>query len=196
MVREGSKKLPRSFYNRPTLDVAREVLGANLVYHSPVGRLSARIVEVEAYVGRDDPACHAARGLTKRNAVMFGKGGFSYIYFIYGMYYCFNIVTEQRGFPAAVLVRAAEPVGGVDHLLTNDRNRQRHAALSGPGKLCRGFGLTSDQSGCDLTASGLYLRSGKPPDRIVQTTRIGIKVGTDLPWRFYDADSPAVSRPR
>jgi DNA-3-methyladenine glycosylase len=106
----SGKKLTRSFYLRPTLEVARELLRKTIVYRHRAGILAADIVEVEAYIGEDDPACHAAVGRTTRNAVMYGPGGFSYIYFIYGMYNCFNIVTEKTGLPAAVLVRAVEPV--------------------------------------------------------------------------------------
>ncbi|UCE23194.1 MAG: DNA-3-methyladenine glycosylase, partial [Candidatus Zixiibacteriota bacterium] len=112
------KKLPRSFYNRPTIEVARDLIGKYIVYASTAGLMSARIAEVEAYIGKDDPACHAARGKTRRNAVMFGKPGFTYIYFIYGMYHCLNFVTEKEGHPAAVLLRAAEPCEGIDIMMS------------------------------------------------------------------------------
>ena len=192
-----SRKLPRSFYARPTLEVARDLLGKRIVYRSSEGRLSARIVEVEAYIGQNDPACHAARGKTTRNAVMFGKPGFSYIYFIYGMYNCLNFVTESEGFPAAVLLRAAEPEEGLDLMLTSGKNQRRETVLSGPGKFCRAFGLSREQSGMDLTGSELFLEDrGETPENITVTTRVGIKVGVMLPWRFYVSDSPAVSKPR
>ncbi|MBD3258208.1 DNA-3-methyladenine glycosylase [candidate division GN15 bacterium] len=197
VVHRVRKKLPRSFYNRPTLDVARDLLGKHLVFAAESGRLSARIVETEAYIGQGDPACHAARGKTARNAVMFGPPGFSYIYFIYGMYYCLNFVTEPANQPAAVLIRAAEPVEGVEPMLATGRNQKPQTVLSGPGKLCRAFGLTRDHSGLDLTAGGLFVEDGgEAPTRVVETVRIGINVGADLPWRFYDADSKSVSKPR
>jgi DNA-3-methyladenine glycosylase len=196
MIRKTQRKLARSFYSRPTLEVARDLLGKRIIYDAPDGRLSARIVEVEAYVGQDDPACHAARGLTERNAVMFGKPGFSYIYFIYGMYNCFNIVTERHGFPAAVLLRAAEPLEGVERMLASGKNQRKSNVLSGPGKFCRAFGLTREHSGADLTGGMLFLSdSDEAPAKVVVTTRVGITVGQELPWRFYDADSKAVSRP-
>ena len=189
-----SRKLPRSFYGRPTLEVARDLLGQVIVFCSPEERLSARIVEVEAYIGQDDPACHAARGLTERNRVMFDRPGLSYIYFIYGMYHCFNIVTEREGFPAAVLRRAAEPIDGIESMRERSPQSKVEHILSGPGKFCRSFGLTLDHSGMDLTGNTLYLTSGKgKPGRIVTTTRIGIKTGTELSYRFYLAESEAVS---
>jgi len=189
-----SRKLPRSFYDRPTLEVARDLLGSVITFRTKQTSLSARIVEVEAYIGRDDPACHAAGGLTERNRVMFGRPGFSYIYFIYGMYNCFNIVTEKKGFPAAVLLRAAEPVDGIESMRERSPKGRVEQILSGPGKFCRSFGLTRDHSGVDLTESTLYLTAGEGrPGRIVTTTRIGIKTGTELPYRFYLAESEAVS---
>ena len=191
---EMSRKLPRSFYDRPTLEVARDLLGCHLVFRTPEGRLTARIVEVEAYIGRDDPACHAARGLTERNRVMFGRPGFSYVYFVYGMYHCFNIVTEREGFPAAVLLRAAEPVAGLKAMRTRSPKGKSEQILSGPGKFCRAFGLTRDHSGLDLTGSELYLTEGVgSPGRVETGGRIGIKVGQELPYRFCLADSNAVS---
>ena len=193
-----NRKLSRFFYDRPTLEVARDLLGNRIVYKSGHGVLSARIVEVEAYIGQSDPACHAAPGPTRRNRVMFGKPGFSYIYFIYGMYYCFNIVTERVGFPAAVLLRAAEPVEGLELMLANSPGRDAQTILSGPGKFCRSFGLTTDYSGVDLTGSSLYLEDrGETVSHVFTSGRVGIKKAAHQKWRFYDADSPAVSkRPR
>ncbi|MEW5795983.1 MAG: DNA-3-methyladenine glycosylase [Candidatus Zixiibacteriota bacterium] len=192
-----NRKLPRSFYNRPTLQVARELLGKIISYRSRRGMLSGRIVEVEAYIGEDDPACHAAPGPTKRNQIMYGKAGFSYIYFIYGMYYCFNVVTERAGFPAAVLVRAAEPLNGI-HIMREHSPRSRPSAiLSGPGKFCRSFGLTTRQSGVDLTGPELFLcDDGSDAGEIIVTRRIGINKGDTLPYRFFVAGSEAVSGPR
>ena len=189
-----NKKLPRSFYDRPTLEVARDLLGKQIIQRSEAGRLSARIVEVEAYVGQDDPACHAAGSLTERNRFMFGKPGFSYVYFIYGMYYCFNLVTERKGFPAAVLLRAAEPVSGLEIMRSRSPKGGVEAILSGPGKFCRAFGLTMDHTGLDLTDDTLFLRdSAAEVGTIVTTNRIGVKKGDELPYRFYLADSKAVS---
>lgn len=189
--------MSRSFYNRPTLEVASDLLGKYIVYESPDGRLSARIVEVEAYIGQDDPACHASRGQTKRNAIMFGPPGFSYIYFIYGMYHCLNFVTEDEGKPAAVLLRAAEPSDGVELMQQRSSKSRPHELLNGPGKFCRAFGLNRSQNNCDLTNSELYLEDHqeKVPD-IKQSHRIGIRLGADLLWRFYDGSSKSVSKPR
>ena len=196
MTCKNGKKLPRAFYNRPTLDVAADLLGKQIVYCSSEGRLSARIVEVEAYIGRDDPACHAASGPTKRNRVMFGKPGFSYVYFIYGMYYCLNFVTEKEGFAAAVLLRAAEPCDGLDLMKKNSpRQKDPDKILSGPGKFCRSFGLTVTQNALDLTGETLFLeeRTGYEP-KIERSSRIGIKAGAGKQWRFFDARSTALSR--
>lgn len=191
------KKLKRSFYNRPTLDVAEDILGKFIVFNSPWGKLSARIVEVEAYIGRDDPACHASRGLTKRNRPMFGPGGFTYIYFIYGMYHCLNFATEPKDSPAAILLRAAEPDEGCDLMLQNSGKTSSTRLLSGPGKFCRAFGLTTEQNDLDLTGDLLYIEDRNMKVRNIQRSqRIGIRVGQDLLWRFYDADSTAVSKPR
>ncbi len=189
-----TKKLPREFYERSTLQVAKDILGKHLVYHHPEGKLSAKIVEVEAYIGKGDPACHAARGKTPRNSVMFGPGGHAYIYFIYGMYHCLNFVTEAEPEPAAVLIRAAEPDEGLNIMLLNSPVKNSQSLLSGPGKLCRAFGLTRDQSGLDLTQNTLYLeRRENAGIEIGKTTRIGIKDGADKLWRFYDKESSAVS---
>lgn len=194
-AKRSSKKLPRSFYDRPTLEVAPELLGKFIVYESPEGRLAARITEVEAYIGHDDAACHAHRGKTVRNALMFGPPGFSYIYFIYGMYYCLNFVTEGEGCPAAVLLRAADPVEGIELIRGRSSGDKVHEWLNGPGKFCRGFGLTREQNGLDLTGGVLYLedRYLRVPD-IGESPRIGIRAATKRLWRFYDKNAKFLSR--
>ena len=175
-------KLPRSFFNHPTLTVAQELLGKVLV----IGKTNGRINEVEAYIGQDDPACHACRGKTDRNAAMFGSAGHLYVYFTYGMYHCANIVTEKKGFPAAVLIRSVEPMSGIG-LMQKRRKRKDHLA-DGPGKLCIALNMTKKtHNGMDLcgkTDDGVY-DDGFIPKKIKKTSRIGIKVGLDKKWRFY-----------
>ncbi len=193
-MRLSEGRLPRSFYLRPTLDVARDLIRKTIVYHHPRGILAGDIVEAEAYIGEDDPACHAAVGLTERNRVMYGSGGFSYIYFIYGMYHCLNVVTEQRRFPAAVLIRAVEPVAGREIMAANSPAACTKLT-DGPGKLCRAFGLTRRQNGLDLTGSVLYLIDrGQGAPEIGTSQRIGVRRGADRRWRFFDQDSAYVSR--
>ncbi len=191
----SSHKLSRVFYLRPTLKVARDLIGKFLVYKSGRDLLSARLVEVEAYIGENDPACHAAAGKTKRNEVMYGVGGFSYIYFIYGMYYCLNVVTESTGFPAAVLIRAAEPVEAVDIMRKRYTNPDSNKLTNGPGKLCKAFNLTRKHNGLDLTGDRLYLEDrGYKVSKIERSRRIGIKKGVDKLWRFYDPTSAYLSK--
>jgi DNA-3-methyladenine glycosylase len=176
--------------------VSQDLLGKWIVYDSPGGRLSARIVEVEAYVGQDDPACHASAGKTARTELMFGRGGFAYIYFIYGMYHCFNFVTEREGRAAAVLLRAAEPMEGLQIMQDLSPGQSPQKILAGPGKFCRSFGLTREQNGTDLTGGAIWLEDHKDdPVRVHSTPRIGIKKAVEHPWRFYDADSKSVSKP-
>jgi len=195
MPAKKTRKLPRAFYGRPTLEVAPDLIGKHIVFNSPAGRLSARIVEVEAYIGQGDPACHAARGITGRNAVMFGEPGFTYIYFIYGMYHCLNFVTEQEGSPAAVLLRAAEPRHGLSIMRGNAGGKADDRLLSGPGKFCRAFGLTREHNGLDLTGRTIYLEDHHDqPGRIITTPRIGINHAVERHWRFCDAGSRAVSK--
>lgn len=192
-----ARKLSRSFYSRPTLVVCEELLGKFIVHKRSSGLVSAKIVEVEAYIGEDDPACHAAPGPTRRNQPLYGRPGCAYIYFIYGMYHCFNFVTERKGFPAAILLRAAEPVDGLELIRKAGHESHPGRLLSGPGKFCRGFGLTLAQNEVDLTGSVLYLEDrGVAPGRIERSPRIGIRKGLDRDWRFYDAESPAVSASR
>lgn len=190
------KKLERDFYLRPTLDVARDLIRKTILFNHPSGLMAADIVETEAYVGESDPACHAAPGRTKRNGIMYEVGGRAYLYLIYGMYHCFNIVTERGDFPAAVLIRAVEPVSGLEIIKRHSPVANKGRALTdGPGKFCRAFDLTLEQNGLDLTGDILYLehRQKKEP-RIEISRRIGISKGVDKMWRFFDADSDCASR--
>jgi DNA-3-methyladenine glycosylase len=190
----SGEKLSRYFYNRPTLTVARELLRKTIVYRHQDEIIAGEIVEVEAYIGQSDPACHAAVGKTERNAIMFGNGGFAYIYFIYGMYHCFNVVTEEKGRPAAVLIRGVEPVSGIE-IMKNNSPEKCLKFTDGPGKLCRAFGLSREQNGIDLTGEKLYIIDGKNSViNIKSSPRIGIKNGREKLWRFFDGDSEFVSR--
>jgi len=189
--------LPRSFYNRPTLTVARELLGTHLIYQlNDHQRLIGKIVETEAYIGEDDPACHAARGRTNRTEIMYGPPGYAYIYFIYGMYYCLNAVTEREGFPAAVLIRAVEPLEGIEEMRRFRHNAAFHQLSNGPGKLCQAFGLDKSLNGADLCGKELFIAAGNPPEdeEIVVTPRIGIREGWEHHWRFLIRDNPFVSQ--
>ena len=196
------KPLPRSFYDRDTLVVARDLLGCLLVHEDGGRRVSGRIVEVEAYHGEEDPACHAAAGLTARTAPLYGRPGFGYVYRIYGMYHCFNVVTRAEGHPSAVLVRALEPVEGLDSMRARRAARRRtpkaeladRDLASGPGKLCDALGITLEQNRADLQRSPLRVEPGEPPEAIVWTPRVGITVGTDRFWRCFVKGSPHVSR--
>lgn len=176
------KRISRSFFQRPTLQVAQDLLGKIL----KIGPVSGRINEVEAYIGQDDPACHAARGKTERNKVMFGHAGHLYVYFTYGMYHCANIVTEAEHFPAAVLLRSVEPMEGRE-LMEKRRGKKDHLA-DGPGKLCMAYGLTKQtHNGLDLCSNdenGVF-DDGFVPQKIRKSKRIGIKVGLDKKWRFF-----------
>ena len=174
-------KLPHSFYNRPTLQVAQELLGKILV----IGKCKGRINEVEAYIGENDPACHAAVGKTERNAVMFEKAGTMYVYFTYGMYHCMNVVTEKKGFPAAVLIRSVKPLEGVE-IMEKRRGKKGHLA-DGPGKLCIAFGLNKkEHNGIDLCKNTecTIEDDGFKPKVIKSSPRIGIRVGLEHHWRF------------
>lgn len=189
-----SKPLPRSFYLQDTVEVARRLLGKALVHYTDSGVLAGRIVETEAYL-RDDPACHASRGATRRNAVMFGEPGRAYIYFTYGMYFCFNAVTAPEGVGEAVLVRAVEPLEGIEVMMRNRGTDKLTNLASGPGKLCQAFGLDRRHNELDLADSELVIvDDGWKPGEIVAASRIGIRLAADKPWRFYVAGNPHVSR--
>ncbi len=184
--------MPREFYDRDTVTVARELLGKSLVH----GRVAGRIVETEAYLGGDDLASHSARGITKRTQVIFGPPGHAYVYFIYGMYECLNFVVGPEGTAGAVLIRAAEPVAGIALMQRRRPNASAIAKLaSGPGNLTLAFGITRAQNGVDVTRGKLVVREweDEPPIEIGVTARIGIRQCADLPLRFVVAGNAAVS---
>lgn len=182
--------LNRNFYARDTLQVARALLGKKLVRRIGSAELSGMIVETEAYCGESDSACHAHRGKTPRNAVMFGQPGHAYVYFTYGLHYLLNLVAEEEGNPCAVLIRAVLPLAGIEEMEV--RRKKKGAELTnGPAKLCQAFGIDKSLNGCDLTCGKeLWLEDHKtiPAKLITATSRIGIdyakKEHREAPWRF------------
>lgn len=196
------KRLPHLFFNRPTKLVAQELLGKVLVYESEQGTLSGIIVETEAYTGPKDLASHASRGKTPRNEIMFGKAGFWYIYLIYGFYNCLNIVTETKDYPAAVLIRALEPLEGIDLMKINRKTERLENLTSGPGKLCQAFGIDkkinctnalNKKSPLFIGDAGIII----PKNKIVKATRIGVDYAgkwKDKKLRFYIKNNPFVSK--
>lgn len=181
--------------------MARDLLGYLLVHETSAGRISGRIVETEAYLSEDDPACHAHRGETKRTAVMFGPPGHAYIYFIYGMYYCFNVVTEKPGVGEAVLIRALEPVDGIDIMMKRRSLAGKLTPLrslcNGPAKLVMALDIGRDLNGVSLLNGPLRLERATKKisdDNIVVTKRVGISVAQDLPLRFYIKGSEFISK--
>ena len=175
--------LPRSFYERHTVAVARDLLGKVLVH----GPTAGMIVETEAYLGGDDLASHSARGITNRTRVIFGPPGHAYVYFIYGMYECLNLVAEPAGQPGCVLIRAVEPVGGIDLMRQRRPAARRLEDLaSGPGKLTLALGITRAHNGADVTRGALVVRDPAESRRlaIATTPRIGIRECADWPLRF------------
>jgi DNA-3-methyladenine glycosylase len=191
-------KLARDFYAQPTVQAAQDLLGKYLVRVHPDGVTAGMIVETEAYVGPEDKASHASRGRTPRTAVMFGPAGFAYVYVIYGLHHCLNAVTEAEGYPAAVLIRAVHPCEGVGLMQARRRMRDISLLASGPGRLCQAFGIERSLSGTDLCGDTLFLedRHVGPAD-IVATTRVGVDYAgpwKDMPWRFYLAGHPGVSK--
>lgn len=171
-----AERLSRDFFNRPTLNVASELLGKVMIF----GRHAGVITETEAYIGQNDPACHAARGRTERNAVMFGPAGFTYVYFIYGMYHCLNFVTEEEGCPAAVLIRGFMQIS------------PSPLHLNGPGKICRDLGITRDHNGINVAESlSFYVKESPFSPQYEATPRIGIKKGQEKLWRFVVKGKPS-----
>ncbi len=189
-VSSGHERLRRGFFLRPTLTVARDLLGRTLVRMLDGQRLAGRISEVEAYIGEDDLASHAARGLTPRNRAMYGSGGLTYVYLIYGMHHCLNVVTEEEGFPAAVLIRAIQPLEGLALMESRRPGRPLRSLTDGPAKLCQALAIDRRLDGYDLIAGeALWLEAGAPaPEALVRATP-RINVGGDaqaraVPWRF------------
>ena len=189
--------LPRSFYDRETEIVARDMLGTVLECETDDGVASGIIVETEAYLGEHDLACHAAVGRTARTEHLYGPPGISYVYFIYGMYWCFNAVTREAGQPSAVLVRALEPLDGIA-LMHQRRPRIKNDVdlTNGPGKLCTALGITGAMTGKSLQRKPLVIREGAPlaNDDIQVTTRIGITKSADWPLRWIIRGNRFVSR--
>jgi DNA-3-methyladenine glycosylase len=188
-------KLPHSFYHRPTLEVAEQLLGKVLVHRTRSGIASGMVVEAEAYIGEDDPACHAAPGPTQRNAPLYGPPGIAYVYLNYGMHYLVNAVTEADGHPAAVLIRALAPVDGV--ALMHAR-RGAHVAerdlCRGPGNLTKALGIALSENQLDLVSSRLTIEDrGCRVPGVSWGPRIGIRVGVEHPWRCWITDHPSVS---
>ncbi len=193
--------LPQAFFSRPTLEVAPELVGALVVRTLEPGVerdgpvvLVARLVEVEAYLGPEDPASHAYRR-TPRSAVMWGPPGRAYVYFSYGNHHCMNVVTEPEGTAGAVLLRAAEPLHGVAVMQRLRGGVPVRDLLRGPGRLTQALAVDRRFNGWDLTRPGpLYLAAGPGPSRVATSPRVGIRRAADRPWRFFDPHSPYVSR--
>lgn len=177
-----NKKLERRFFERATLEVAQDLLGKFLVKGECVGQID----EVEAYVGENDPACHAFIGKTERNKVMFGIAGLAYVYFIYGMYYCFNIVTEEEDRGCAVLIRSVKPISGIELMVERRGSGDLKNLCNGPGKLCQAFSIDKSDNGRNVSSEkDFYLfDNGFRPNEIKISKRVGLSKGTDLDWRF------------
>ena len=196
------KPLPRSFYLRPTLQVARDLLGKHIVRKVGTKLLIGKIVEVEAYC-KGDPASHAFRGKTKRNDVMFWEGGHLYVYFTYGMHFCANVVTGNEGSGEAVLIRAVEPLVGIDMMKTNRYGSNKSLNLkslinltNGPAKFCQAFGIARKENGADLIDGEISITNGEavPSKLVKRSSRIGIQQGVEKNWRFSIAGNQWVSR--
>ncbi len=201
---EKKKKLKKDFYSGNVLHVAEKLLGKIFVYNNKEinKKLTAKIVEVEAYDGSTDEAAHTFNGKTKRNKIMFERGGYLYVYFTYGIHYCANIVTGREGEGTAVLLRAMEPLSGIDYFKFQRFPQKRNEKikikdlLNGPAKICKAFNISREHNGTDLLGSEIYLLDAPeiPENKIIKTKRIGIKKSVDLPWRFYIKDNIYVSK--
>ncbi len=194
------KMLSCEFYQKPTLGVAKKLLGKKIVRLSGSILYQAMIVETEAYIGQNDSACHASKGLTPRTEVMFGEAGHAYIYYVYGMHYMLNIVTEKKGFPAAVLIRAAEPLENQSAMIANRNGQIKHIA-DGPARLCQALQIDKSLNAVDLTlGQALWLEDYKTivTKDIIARPRVGINYAKDKDrealWRFYLRNNGHVSR--
>ena len=191
--------IPRSFYQRDTLEVARALLGQILVHETPQGVTAGIIVETEAYLGKIDDASHSYKASRKRVQVQYEGKGLAYIYMIYGIHYCMNLTSGKDEAPEAILIRALEPVRGIELMRERRRRRELTQLCSGPGKLARAMDINMSQYGQDLTSpGGLYLEYGDVPEKIYASKRIGVeyaKMCADEPWRFTIAGSKFLSVP-
>jgi DNA-3-methyladenine glycosylase len=190
-------RLGREFFSRYTPDVARDLLGSILVREVDGRVLRSKLVEVEAYRGSDDPASHAYRGETKRAVIMFGEAGHAYVYFIFGFHYCLNITTEGRGQPGAVLIRAVEPLEGIEEMERRRGVQDLANLTNGPGKLTKALGIDLRLNGEDVVESKeLFLTAGRGRDVVVASPRIGVSSGKATLWRFYIEGNRFVSGAR
>lgn len=194
---DSGAALARDFYARATEVVARDLLGCVLECHTDEGVTSGRIVETEAYLGEHDLACHAAAGRTRRTEPLYGPPGTAYVYFIYGVHWCFNAVTRDEGLPSAVLVRALEPLTGLELMRARrPAARRDHDLTSGPGKLCAALGIDVRHNALPLKRPPVLIREGARvrDSQVLITPRIGIRESADWPLRWLIADNPYVSR--
>ncbi len=193
-----SVRLCRSFYEQATIDVAKQLLGKYLVHRHADGETAGRIVETEAYVGPQDLACHASKGRTARTEVMFGPAGHAYVYFIYGFHNMLNLVTEATDYPAAVLIRAVEPVVGIEVMKARRKLDRLRDLASGPGKLCQAFAIDRTLNGADLCDGSLYVEDrNEPAPKFQATPRIGVDYARqwkDKRYRFVVRGSEFISR--
>ena len=180
----------KKFFNQPTVELAKALLGKYLVF----GNLRGKIVETEAYLYPDDPGCHAAKGLTKRNAPMFGPAGRSYVYIIYGMYHCLNVVSGKKGEGEAVLIRALQPIEGIEVMKKRRKTDKTENLCSGPGKLTQAFGITKEHNNLDLLSAKLQIHNSREKPEITSSTRIGLTEGKELELRFFIAGNRFVSK--
>lgn len=197
-IDDSMKPLPQSFFNRPTLDVARELLGCELWVQHRRSTLRGRLVEVEAYIGEEDPSCHAHRGRTPKTETMYGPPGMAYVYFTYGNHWMLNFVTERRNFPAAVLIRGIEPLDGIAAMRRRRMVSHDHDLTNGPGKITDAFGITGDDNGVSLRGPRLVVTKGtySSNDLIATSGRVGVGEGHERPWRFFFQGNPWVSKYR
>lgn len=199
---DSSQKLLKEFYTRNLHTIAKDLLGKFLVRQLGEIYITGKIIEVEAYDGSIDESSHSYRGRTKRNEVMFNGGGFLYVYFTYGMHFCANIVTGSRNDGKAILIRALEPIEGIDFMAMNRYGKKVITQkklinlTNGPAKICKAFCIEREQNGCDLCGDEIFILNAPKikPSKIGVSTRIGIKKSVDLPWRYYIKDNPFISR--
>jgi DNA-3-methyladenine glycosylase len=198
----SGRKLKKSFYRKELMEVAKNLLGKILVKTDSKNILSGKIIEVEAYHGKMDEAAHSYHGLTKRTEIMFESGGYFYVYFTYGAHHCCNVVTGKKGQGTAVLIRAVEPLTGIQTMIKNrfgrklKNDKEKFNLTSGPGKTCAAFGINRRHSGIDLTGDKIFILDAEKINNkdIGVSKRIGISKSVDLPWRFFIKNNPYLSR--